>query len=324
MQRADPRRLVSHAALHGVSCFVADILANAALELPPGPQQQLQTDARSLVGQGLRLRRLTLRVVDALAAVGVVPILLKGAGLAERLYPEQPLARPSSDVDVLVTPAELDRAGEVMRSLGFSKFVDPGLESVDHEHHHVSWSGKEGLVELHFRLFSGFGGNVFDDGTIRARLLDGTFHGRPVKWLNPEDEFVYLATHAANHSFLRASWLLDLQRILAASPSFDWARLARECRRAGFHTAVATALWVLQTALAVELPAEARRAFTVSRARALGHRVVFSSSHLEAADLAQHRWAGFGLRLWLVDSARDGLRHAADGARRFWRRARRT
>ena len=318
----EARRLVTSSARHGVSALVADFLAASMVTLPSVDHARLQSDARNQIHAGLRIRKLTLAALDALAREGVVPVLLKGSGLAERLYPEQPLARPASDVDVLVTPAQLPAAERAMASLGLARQHDEGLANVMEEHHHVAWGATGRLVEVHFRLFSGFGGRAFDEAFLRSRLRRDTFHGREVLWLHPEDEFVYLATHAANHGFLRASWLVDLQRALRASADFDWVDMARRCADAGFHSAVSAALCVLAASFGVQLPAAARRAFACGPLRAAGHRHVFSAVNLDTAALAEGRLSGFVLRLWLTDSARAGLRHAVDGGRRLFRRLR--
>ena len=315
----DAPRLVASAARHGVSAWLADLLAERKLALPSAAQAALLADARALISRGLRIRRLTLEVLDAFAAQQVVPVLLKGAGLAERLFPEQPLARPSTDVDVLVRVDQLPAAKRALEARGLREGHDDSLGDVFDEHHHLSFARPDALVEVHFRLFSGFGGHHFDDAHLRSRLQRGDFHGRPVSWLHPEDEFVYLATHAANHGFLRASWLLDLQRYVSQSNGFDWAEMARACDEAGFSSAVGATLFILHDALGVTLPDAARAAFSQPLWRAAGHRRLFSPAHLESADFAAHRVAGFGLRLWLVDSPRDGLRHAAQGALRWWR-----
>lgn len=318
----DANALVDAAARHGVSARVADALSSAAITIPLDAQARLTTDARAQIGQGLRIRRLTVAVLEALAAQGVTPVLLKGAGLAQRLFPEQPLARPSTDVDVLVRPGELPASRLAMASLQLTERQDDSLEDVFEEHHHVAFAGPGALVEVHFRLFSGFGGNVFDDERIQSRVLEGEFAGRSVRWLAPEDEFVYLATHAANHAFLRLSWLLDLQRYLLVHPGLDWAEMGRRSHEAGFHAAVSASLWLLESALEVKLPAAAGVAFPVSKLRKLGHSRLFSRAHVEAADLSAHRVAGFGLRVWLVDSPVDGVRHVVEGVRRLFRKAR--
>ena len=311
--------MVDAAARHGVSAWVADAFASAAVTLPQGEQVRLTKDARAQISHGMRMKRLTGLVLEALGKEGVTPVLLKGAGLASRLFPEQPLARPSSDVDVLVHPDELPRAHRAMGALGLTERHDDSLGDVFEEHHHLAFYRPGQLVEVHFRLFSGFGARVFDDFSIRARLIEGAFAGHPVRWLAPDDEFIYLATHAANHAFLRLSWLLDLRRYLDRYP-LDWPVMGARCRAAGFHAAVAASLWLLESALAVELPRAAHEAFPLGSLRRRVHLRVFSPEHVEAADLSTHPVAGFGLRVWLVDSPVSALRHVTGGARRLLRR----
>ncbi len=316
----DVVRLTHSAARHGVSALVADFLAACGIAVP----MQLRDDARAAIARGLRMRALTVRVLEALAREGVTPVLLKGSGLAERLYPEQPLARPATDVDVWVTPDELPRAGRALERLGLASQRDEGHADVMHEHHHLSWSAKGALVEVHFKLFSGFGGGAFDDAALRARLRDGEFGGQPVRWLHPADEFVYLAEHAAQHGFLRASWLVDLMRALAApaAAQFDWWQLRAACEEAGVHEAVAAALYVLEHSLLVTLPVAARRAFAVSPWRAAGHALLFSPARLEAAEVATHRVGRAVERLWLLDSPRAVVTELSSGAARVVRRLR--
>lgn len=306
------------AARHGVSAVVADRLAAAGLIVP----EPLSRDARAQIGQGLRTKRLTLKVLDALATEAVKPILLKGYGLAVRLYPEQPLARPAVDVDVLVSEEELPRVERALARMGLVRYLDPGLLDVLDEHHHFSFSGTPGLVEVHFRLIATLGRGGFDDASLRARAREWTLDGRSVRLLGEEDEFLYLATHAANHAFLRASWLVDLQRYLARGADFDWARMARRCREAGFHTAVSTALELVERLLNAPMPAVARQHFDVRRLRREVDRRLFSGALVESAAMSDHRLGSFLLRLWLVDSPAHGVRHLLDGARRFVRRAR--
>lgn len=322
--KLDALALVEHAARHGLSAMVADALAEegGSALLPPAAWGRLTTDARGQVAHGLKHKRLTLAVLDALAAEGVTPALLKGYALAVRLYPEQPLARPSSDVDVLVAVDELPRARAAMKRLQLTEQHDTSLGDVFEEHHHLSFSRPGALVEVHFRLFSGFGGNVFDDAALRSRYRAWQCEGRKVFLLSAEDEFIYLATHAANHSFLRISWLVDLQRYLLREPVLDWRRMGQDARQARFASAVAASLWLLESALEVELPPAAAEAFELRGWRKLGHARLFSRAQVESAQFSSHRIWGFALRLWLVDSPRAGLRHAFDGALRFARQIR--
>lgn len=305
------------AARHGLSAWVADELAAAGRPVPPG----LQDAARAQVASGLKVKRLTLTVLDAFTAAGVVPVPLKGYGLATRLFPTQPLARPSVDVDVFVEPAGLDAASRALTKLGLTAQQVPGVEDLEEEHHHHAFSGPAGLVELHFRLTNSFGRGGFDDASVSSRCTPGTLEGRAVRWLSPEDELLYLATHAANHGFLRLSWLVDLVAFLERFPGLDWPAMHTRARAAGFEVPVATALGLVEAVFGASLPDGARR-FARSRGRHLADARVFSLERLLDTRWSSHRLASFMLRLYLVDSAGQGARHLFDGASRYVRQRR--
>lgn len=303
---------------HGLSAWVADELSAAGRAVPTAITQA----ARAQVANGVKLKRLTIAAVDALAAVDVVPVVLKGYGLASRLFPDQPFARPASDVDVLVLPEEVPAAERALAQLGLGLSSIPGVEEIFEEHHHRPWSGPAGLVELHFRLFSGFGGGVFDDRQIRARTTPGKLEGREVRWLSPEDEFLYLATHVANHAFLRISWLVDLARYLDFAPLLDWAVMRERALATGFAVPVTAALDSLERLLEVPIPLAARAAFPTSPLRRRVDARLFSSERLIDARWSNAPLSSFLLRLYLVDSPGQGARYLLDGAKRYLRQRR--
>lgn len=317
--RLDGEAFVQRCARHGVSGWVAEAFERSGAKLPGEAQRRLEAAAREQVALGMRHRRSVEAVLKALAAQRLVPIMLKGLGLAERLY-AQPLARPSSDVDVLVLPEELPTVRAALATLALTERADDALEDPFEEHHHLAFDGPAGLVEVHFRLFMGFGGAVFDDAGLRSRAVPGTLRGQPVRYLAPEDEFLYLAVHAANHAFLRASWLIDLERALTAWPRLDWATMGERARAAGFARAFAVTLGVVERCLELRLPAGAH---------ALAHeslldRALFSRDALASAALAEGKVSGFVERVVLVDDPKRALRHAVQGAVRWVRRSARS
>lgn len=301
------------AARHGLSAILVD-----SLQAPPA---ELRRDAQGQIAAGLKIRSLTLAVIDVLATARITPIVLKGYALATRLYAEGPLARPATDVDILVRPEELEATIVALGTLDLHRWENTSLHDPFEDHHHLSYLGRRGLVEVHFRLFSGFGGGVFDDLSLQARAINSKLDGRSIRLLAPEDEFLYLAIHAANHAFLRVSWLIDLQRYLERCAPLDWSIMSTRARAAGFYTAMCTTLWLLETLLHVELPRGARRHFTrESTLRRFADTQLFSKARVTSAKLSEHWLSAFLLRLWLVDSAAHGARHLLEGARRYLRR----
>jgi hypothetical protein len=62
--------------------------------------------------------------------------------------------------------------------------------------------------------------------------------------LAPEDEFLYLAVHAASHRFQRLGWLYDLKLLLIRHPDLPWERIASRAKADGL-SAVASFTYAL-------------------------------------------------------------------------------
>src|SRR5260370_6873733 len=89
---------------HGLS-GVLNGLAAEGLAIPKSVSVRIRTDSLAIAASCLRTKALLVRALDSMSRRGVEPILLKGYGLAKRLYPD-PLMRPTSDADLLPHPDE--------------------------------------------------------------------------------------------------------------------------------------------------------------------------------------------------------------------------
>jgi hypothetical protein len=170
----------------------------------------------------------------------VVP--LKGPVLGARLYGEYSW-RPTSDVDVLIDIDHCDRAIAAMEAAGAT--LDPTYRDHHHRYHrrygyHIGMIYRGVLVELHFRATSRFGADLPSRAMIERSRPTPLFD-MSVRVLDPADELVYLATHAAAHFFTRDVLLLDL-RMLARRTSIDWGAVERRAREAHLRRAVGAAL----------------------------------------------------------------------------------
>lgn len=166
---------------------------------------------------------------------------LKGPWLAVRLY-EHPAERHSVDLDVLVSAADLDAAVGALVRAGWSIELGPAANYARQHHHHLQLvrSGSPTL-ELHFRARAGFG-TVFEAAPLLERAIEmRTPGGHSVFTLSPEDEFIYLAVHAAAHGFVRLMWLYDLKLLRHANPPLDWSVVAQRAAAIGVRAPVAFA-----------------------------------------------------------------------------------
>lgn len=310
----DAAQLCVDADRHGLAGVVLGALRAAQVSLGPA-DAQLQRSAMAVAVASLKMKRLLLSAVDALAEQNIVPVVLKGWSLASRYWAE-PATRPMSDVDLLLHPRDVERAVEVATALGLSPIVDAGHLDVMEEHSNRPFNGPAGLLELHHKLFAGLGGAEFDAEAVLARARPWTFEGRAVRVLALEDEVPYLAAHAANHLFLRLSWLVDLERLLTLEPALDLQRIAATARATGTAAALAATLIALDTCCGLPVPRALREGLELNPLRWEVDRLLFSAQSVASAQLAVSKGPAFAARALLADGVLPAARHLFEGGRR--------
>lgn len=225
-------------------------LKAARVAVPPAAWRELQ-------GLYLRHRRASeirtaalCEILTALNAEAISVVVLKGAALSHFLYPE-PGLRPHSDLDLLVPPADLLHAQQIVQSLGFQ---GPPASAVTHRHLPPLHRIQDGLnveVEIHQRLLS----NYFDNVRAYARSLIGrrdpigvgenrlpdvsvplrsfNIGDQSAFTLGLEDQLRHLCDHMISHvnvwDYARLIWMADL---ISLSERFrnemDWERVRRQ------------------------------------------------------------------------------------------------
>lgn len=179
----------------------------------------------------------TLRLVgEYLGRAGIPWLVLKGPVLAAECYAD-PGERPFTDLDILVSPRDRDRALETLRRAGFTpKEGAAGKLFAAWGHFHlvlVPPPPRRLALEMHWHLVDR--ANLFridvEEAITRARRAN--LSGVEVAALDPVDEFLYLCVHLSRHGamnraalaagapaawFVRAEsgnrliWVLDLVR----------------------------------------------------------------------------------------------------------------
>lgn len=169
-------------------------------------------------------------ILRTLGAAGVVPAVLKGSSLAERLWP-RPWMRPAGDLDLLIEERELPRAVSALARLGLRPRCDgapgrfrPAFSGVVLE----SRAGEE-VVDLHTRLFRSVGSGI-DTAGVLSRTRESDFLGERVRLLDPADEILFLLVHAAAHGAVHPKWLIDLHAAAIAYPRGAWLTAAERAK----------------------------------------------------------------------------------------------
>ncbi len=248
--------LLAGASREGVDGVLLWHALRGELELPPHLREAAERE--------LAVRRLSQQPVhacldDALAALetsGVRALALKGPALAERLYPE-PSLRRSADVDLLVASADLDPALAALEAAGFrvSESVPPASERASPRCRRGSVEllrPNSPALELHFRLFVGFGALLRAEDFLERSIPHTTSRGRATRVLAPDDELLYLAVHAAGHGFERLIWLYDMK--LLVRRGVDPGVVAKRAREAGLARAYAFSVETLARRLDCNVP----------------------------------------------------------------------
>jgi hypothetical protein len=238
-------QLFAYASYHGVLTVV-----RAAIGCNPSVPAEIREDVdRRCAVEQLWYDHMSAeleRSVSLLSSAGIDPLALKGLALARRLYPS-PAMRHCMDIDLLVPPEEFDRASAALRAAGYASETGVSASYLRRYGHHLTFTRAGSVpVELHFQSYAGFG------VVLPAHMLLARARPMPlsdsvsVKIPAPEDEFLYLAVHAAGHSFVRLVWLYDLKMLLRRHPVFAWDELYRRAADLHVLTVVDYAVRVLR------------------------------------------------------------------------------
>lgn len=217
---------------------------------------------RALVING-DLRRAQRAIVAALAARRIEVIALKGADLAERLYPQLAL-RPISDIDLLVHRRDLRRVSRMLAGLGFhpERGRHPWRTLASTLDGDVSYVRAGGMkLELHWELTHrpSYRAGLASRGAWRrsqALVQDAS----TLRRLSAADEVRFLCVHAtadhrADRMDARLIWLVDIATLIDSLPGmWDWEVFTRETSVLGLATPVAIALAACRVYLGAAVP----------------------------------------------------------------------
>jgi hypothetical protein len=212
------------AAMHGVSPLLSRTLRWRG---PAGWAEFLEEQRAHTTQRHIRIAGLLQRLDCEAREIGVAAVALKGASLhAMGLY--TPGDRPMADIDVLVRPRDVHRAGRLLTSLGFRQTGESWKErEFTPVEDHISGDFGENAdnsikIELHDRICERLPWRMTDmsERIFPARPQPGLY-GYPSK----ASMMTHLVLHAAGSMTVRALrplHLHDLARLSAQMTESDW------------------------------------------------------------------------------------------------------
>ncbi len=229
---------------------------------PAEVRGQLEPRAKLVAFVNLRSLGERDRVLEALHAAGVGPVvLLKGAVVSWMIYPD-PLLRSMNDLDVLVPAAQADRAGRALLDIGYTEVDLFGSRQASAAAYHERLYGRDVVpgrvrqpVEIHTGFAPRFRHRIPYDAVL-SRALPFPDGGEHAYRLDDADQLVHLAVHLAREQFLGPlKQLLDVH-LWVGRGGFDWNTVIARSLSWRAATSVAETLRLSQAVFGTHIPAE--------------------------------------------------------------------
>ncbi|MDP9073138.1 MAG: nucleotidyltransferase family protein [Actinomycetota bacterium] len=197
------------------------------------------------VARTLGLDRAAVLAIDRLTASGIPSILLKGAAIASWLYDDGE-ARPYVDVDLLVSPRQLEPAKAALADLGYLDRL-AGADPAEFGLKEQELFGPDNVcVDLHHGLIGVTipPARCWDLLTSHTAMMAISF-GSWVPVLDIPARTMHLALHAAQNGPVDRKALTDLERGLTRLSPDDWRQASILAQDLGADQAFAAGLRLL-------------------------------------------------------------------------------
>jgi hypothetical protein len=208
----------------------------------------------------IRLYGELIRALQALHAAGIPTIVLKGAALADTIYPTI-AHRPMVDIDLLVRPADRDRGRAALESAGYRFLPEPRQRFSPFD---TEFTGEMGfrrgegcLVELHWELTPSEWLRrlaALDTEALWQEARPFEIGGVGAHQLSIRDTLLHLCLHLSAHGYVHANGYRDIRQLLDHERPFPWDRFVARARQ---FRVTAICYFVLEAlAAAAEAPGE--------------------------------------------------------------------
>jgi hypothetical protein len=212
-----------------------------------------------------------LRVLDALAAAGVEPLLLKGSALAHSHYANAAL-RPRADTDLLIPRERREETGLALAGLGYAKGAGAEGEFVSYQ---ANWSrsdaqGATHPLDIHWRINnSQILAKALTYEELVARAVPVPNLGRNARAPAPVHALLFACIHRAGHAHApyyvegvahsgrdRLIWLYDIHLLVARMSAGDLDEFAALAASRSIRGICGEALQRTRRCFATLIPAE--------------------------------------------------------------------
>ncbi|MCG8611107.1 MAG: nucleotidyltransferase family protein [Pseudomonadales bacterium] len=255
----DWANLLETARYHRLVLLLARELNNHREQVPGWVMETLGKERRLIAQANLRQVKELNSISKALAASDIPLILLKGLSSTHLFFNGDVGLRQSSDIDLLIKPADFPAVAEVLFELGFDLNFDskiPARELVKRKQfqsvQELTFFKKELKIDLHCQL-AHFAALPIDPDDLWNCSQEHTIYGAKVRLLAEELLFIYLCVHGSRHNWRRLHWLNDIHYMLKNN-ELNWSIVVAEAEKLGVMPCVGVAFRVANLVFGTPVP----------------------------------------------------------------------
>ena len=178
-------------------------------------------------------------ICNALDAAGIPAVPYKGPALAADVYADLGL-REFGDLDLLVSPAHVRKAIEVLNACGYhSEYrlhpVSEAAQVQSRSQYHLALEHdcESVVVELHWKTDVDFPVEHANDALWWSNLPSTPFEGGWIRSFRSEELLLIMLLHGAKHGWCSLGWLVDVGEFVRRYPNMNWDWIAGEAGRLG-------------------------------------------------------------------------------------------
>lgn len=235
-------------------------LLPSAVLIPAGAVEKLKQSYYRTLSRSMIIYDAFGKVAKSLNAAGIKVVALKGIYLAEWLYVDIGL-RQLSDMDLLISAADGERAVEVLQSMGYTAAGNEFSEYLLHPEDaaHYPPMVRNGVsVELHTRLHKGDAPYRIDPASFISEAVPATVYGAEVFVPEFTSQLMFLCVHADKHftgSKIQFTCYSDIANILFDHGTLvEWSGLVAATTQSRCEEAVFRQLMLTHTFFGAPLP----------------------------------------------------------------------
>jgi Uncharacterised nucleotidyltransferase len=247
----DYERLLRLASGNGVSPFIFRNLRGDE-GMPGSAVDRLKTAYYQSLKRNLGQLNETLRIICMLADAGIGTVPLKGPLASEQFFGDAG-KYPSSDIDILVRPADLDRARQVLEKAGYRNEENIAWEDLRTSTYHEVLTNGGFYIELHWNLAMRY--FRVDPEFWWQKTFRSVHDGLEIELLAPERYLLYLIFRAFAKGFFPLKFLVLAAGLTeVAGKDLEWDDFFAHARKLGMGRLADFILSFLCNELGVECP----------------------------------------------------------------------